>query len=497
MARRLLPLLGWRFSLWPRKGRGEGILLCLILFYLLNFLFFWVSFDLSPIVAHGTDQRHTRRVPGDASNDQSPFLYSTTLNNANHFLYHGKFGLGHRLSKLVAAYHLAHDPSLCPNVEEFRIDWGSCDKEDRQRNHSQPDIFTYLFGSNRLSVSCPRRDTSNKLGKTVIIRNDVQGYYAGQAYKNARIPLSPDELQSPKHVWNRKMDFDQTFFKHLLQAFRQRHGQTLTAFQQEHDWGNRHVVGLHLRAGNGEKDHFVQADRGLANQTEWALSVASTLQCALRHPFHRPLLIFVATDTPALIPLLNEAFSNHGAQVVSFPQARLASNKGVSYQKWTQGTQCYEGWRSAMTDMALLAASDMVVAASRSTFTQILPLSQVLPANREQQTDDKYCEMGDQGRAMTCFQNRQQWLLRHQGEKTWRWTPEDQCQVQNHHGEIVHKLMIHLNDVADDPLRAEAVAFLQGTKHTDERRFYYGPAFNPKYRGGQHAVFQTDWTWTP
>ena len=57
---------------------------------------------------------------------------------------------------------------------------------------------------------------------------------------------------------------------------------------------------------------------------------------------------------------------------------------------------------------------------------------------------------------------------------------------------IVHKVMVHLPDLDSDPLRQQAVDFLRdGT----EDRFYYGPAFSRKYRGGQNAVFRSDWSW--
>ena len=59
---------------------------------------------------------------------------------------------------------------------------------------------------------------------------------------------------------------------------------------------------------------------------------------------------------------------------------------------------------------------------------------------------------------------------------------------------IVHKVMVHLPDVEpDDALRQQAVVFLRDPSADD--RFYYGPAFARKYRGGQNAIFRPDWNW--
>lgn len=554
-----------------RSIGNETVLIGMICLYVLICLLFWITIDLSsPLVvvtkeksAQSTQQQQQQQqnpleLNADLSSSLSTRLAQQPLfidpnrtaeirhpltqgnNNNNHyFLYTGKFGLGHRLSKLVSAYHLASQPDLCPYVSEFHVQWGTCSDDDTTKNNNRqtnetarPDIFAYLFGSHRLRVVCLNDETSvrppknhhrdsslsQQQSKTVIVRNDVQGYYAGQSYKNARIPVSQTALQSPRHAWQQKMDFDRVFFAKLLQAFAHQHGHALTTFQQEYKWQDHFVIGLHLRAGNGEKDHFVQADRGVANVTEWCLAVVATLQCALsdlvvsgggRLAAAFPVLVFVSTDTTDVIPLVQAALRDKVDGVVTFPQPRLPTQEGVSYQKWTVGDECFDGWKSAMTDMALLAASNVVVAATRSTFTQILPLSQVLlpRQNDKEKSGYRFCEIGNAGQAMSCFRDRQAWLLRQRGEHTWRSrsSTHEKCNsikpssmgafsnTLEDHDRIVHKVMVHLPDVQEDPLRKDALQFLRG--FTEESRFYYGPAFARKYRGGQNSVFTPEWTW--
>ena len=538
----------------PRRrllgGRSEAMLMGIIVLYVLICLSFWMTIgDTSTTTTTTTTtplsplpkmQWKGGLLPLPMHEESSHFILdnndTTSHANNNHLLYTGKFGLGHRLSKLVSAYHLASQADLCPYLPEFRVQWGSCsdnenDKEQQQpQNETKVDIFAYLFGSQRLRVPCDRNPGNNvrqqQQSKTIVVRNDVLGYYAGQSYKNARVSLSRTALTLSQHAWNQKMDADRTFFAQLLQAFgRQPHGQALRDFQHQVEWKRHFVIGLHLRVGNGEQDHFVQADRGVSNTTEWCRSVATTLQCALadlqQHQQQQeqqlPVLVFVSTDTADVIAVVRAALQNHRVEV--FPQARLPAQEGVSYQKWTHGEECFDGWKSAMTDMALLAESNVVVAATRSTFTQILPMSQVLAPPYAKENINKggykFCEVGDGGTAMTCFRDRHAWLLRQRGETTWRSSslssPLGQCETivpppmgasdinnnnnnNNNNDRIVHKVMVHLPDIQEDSLRKDAVAFLRDESQK-ESRFYFGPAFARKYRGGQNSVFSPDWTW--
>lgn len=503
-----------------RLHRSEVTFLLIFLLYLAGSLLILRSFEQS--VTDTPETVYDNHKESSRETAQGLFLYDDLGNlTPNKLLYVGKFGLGHRLSKLVSAYHLAH-AKLSPFLDEFQVDWGTCGTNETG------EIFAFLFGSNRLRVSQAAVETGQPpsfpskagRGRTVIVRNDVQGYYAGQAYKNAQIPLSLAALHSPTHEWNRKMDADRSFFRHLLQAFGKNHGQPMRDFQRHHHWEDSYVIGLHLRAGNGEQDHFTEADRGVTNLTDWCYSIAKTLQCFLSdakatvgdNKAGKQPVVFVSTDTSDLIPVVSAAFAKFEVPVIIFPQDRLPSQEGVSYQKWTDGDKCYYGWRSAMTDMALLAQSDLLVAASRSTFTQVLPLSQVWVKGEENGGAYRFCEMGNGGISMTCFTSRAAWLFRQSPaeERSWSFaphqchstipprpssSPEDETLPSREEHRVVHKVLLHLPDVEEDTLLKDASSFLASDEGRDPV-FYYGRPFSRKYRGGQNAVFRRSWTLT-
>jgi len=358
--------------------------------------------------------------------------------------YVGRFGLGHRLSKLSAALHLARTLHL----SEVNIHWGSC--------QTNQDIFAHLFGR---STSYLLDGTFRNL--TILVRNDVAGYYAGQNYKNARqgIPVQYCHDQSP---WRHKLDADARFFSELLERFLTLHPQVQ---EFARDWKSQQVIGLHLRAGNGEGDHFVESQRGVPNSTAFVRNL-----CGLLNQMSASLL-FLATDTPAMISMVNESCS---MPVVTYAQTRVA--QGVSYSVWKEGEECMQGWLDSMSDMALLALSDVVVAGMRSTFTQILPRSIV------QRSGKQYCEVDQSGTRMTCWKDELEWLFRtkegiHHGKQ----------------GEVDHKVMVHLPDVVKNEWLERARQFVSHPS-ANNHQFVFGEAIDKTYRV-RDAGYTDQWTW--
>lgn len=377
-------------------------------------------------------------------------------------LYHvGQFGLGHRLSKLSASYHLATHQLL--NVSLLELHWGSCQTAEK-------DIFAFLFGTHQLplttATTTATTTTSNQQQeKTILIRNDVAGYYAGQNYKNAHRPLPRAHV---RNVWLPKLlQIDPQLFRDLLQRFERQHPDVLE-FQK--DWEKYTVIGLHIRAGNGEGDHFQQAKRGVGGDLHDF--VQGVCQLLVQLPVSKPSLLFVATDTPSVIEMLRKGCSS-SFEVRVLPQPRVAT-KGVSYQAWKTGEVCFQGWRASMMDMALLAKSDILVAGMRSTFTQILPRS-LCP---------QFCEVDVTGRRMTCFTNQTEWLLREH--------PGQIYSLDNNTNPVVHKVLVHLPDWETNDWIQQASEFLQ-TNDKESTVFVYGPRFDPKYRG--KGQFREEWTW--
>jgi len=197
---------------------------------------------------------------------------------------------------------------------------------------------------------------------------------------------------------------------------------------------------LHLRAGNGEGHHFTQSGRVSPfdiNESTMIDRLVRLIKMAViretkrlsnrkSHPKKqlrddeqnddlRPLL-FIATDTAHLLPLIDEAINigimnesnkhyddsestqeksntpnitmSHPSpvslEVVTWPQDRLPKNAGVTFDALEgQGQRCLDGWKAAVSDALLLSKVDVLVAAKRSTFTQSLPVTVGFDRNRK------------------------------------------------------------------------------------------------------------------
>jgi hypothetical protein len=395
-------------------------------------------------------------------------------------------------------------------IPVLQVRWGSCKGIDHE-------IFAYLFTSARIHVNTTETEnrsvSTNGHGsllrplqnqaKTILVRNDVLGYYAGQNYKNAekRIPAAytRDEPASP---WFQKMDTDTKFFRHLLEHFTGR--EIVEDFQHKVGWHNHTVIGLHIRAGNGEQEHFTKAARSITNTTAYVQTVVQLIQrfveTELQTPSStcKPPLLFLATDQPDLIPLVQDLTRTFGVDTIVFPHRKLLNaGEGVSYQTLTKGVPCLSGWVASTVDMALLAGSDTLVAGMRSTFTQILPLSMVFSReNESQRTTWKFCEAS--GQALTCFADRQAWVFRqeHAAEegriRTFRL---DATSSSPSDRQTVHKLMVHFPDLEREPASQQLEDFLVDPS-TINSALPYGERMNTKYRfgpNGEKVVFRENW----
>jgi hypothetical protein len=378
----------------------------------------------------------------------------------------------------------------------LEVNWGTCGDSNRE-------VFSYLFQSNVYDKTISKELAIKATGSessptdcTVFVRNDVRGYYAGQEYKNHQLASNKQTRQ----VWRDKLESDATFFRELLQRFTTLHQSDYSKFIQQHNWHDYTVIGVHIRAGNGEQDHFVQAGRNqgleLYQAPALALSISKIASEMLSsHTSIKPVMVFVATDTMGWIDALRKSLDEH---------------KGVSYQEWTKGEACWEGWKTSMMDMALMASARVVLATTRSTFTQILPLSIVLGKNRMQDGDVAaksryyYCEMDmtiHSGTLVTsCFDSLDSWLWR----KESPWTikvdslspqlasnagdkqPAAFDSIHDSTDAAYHKLMVQLPDPEGaDPLEADANSFLRECRMGTElnsTEFLYGGWHSRKFR---------------
>lgn len=263
----------------------------------------------------GRNQRKT-----DVQNTQ---YHNPNFVVVNEVIHRADFGLGHRLHRSAASYHLAHSLSLPmknssgneqqqPPITHLRFDWKSCLAKDDNANVTISNVeaetkeyivFRYLFGDDVWILSDPPKqsltgtDKNLRFGNSgvgsgvlipdrrnmVVVRNDVEGYIAGQVYKNLRLPikwdpktvLSDANNQSPlptltvsrdqaigyNEILDKVMRSDVNFYRRLADSYR--FNVELEEFQVRHKWNERPlVIGLHLRAGNGEKGHFADSGRG-------------------------------------------------------------------------------------------------------------------------------------------------------------------------------------------------------------------------------------------
>jgi hypothetical protein len=362
------------------------------------------------------------------------------------------------------------------------------------------------------------------------VRNDVAGYAAAQAFKNAARPLP---YNTTFRAFGKKLAADVNLWTALWHE-RLTVQSLVMDFQRRHAWNDSLVIGIHVRAGNGEQDHFVAAQRGMlavpvvdkgnAHNASMDTSTATIVTAMARLVKHMvvvlqqqaenrgdaasPVLIFVATDTVQYVNWLRESLPL-AYRVVSYEaQPRVPAGHGVSYQAWAETQHCLDGWRGAAIDMALLASSHVLVATSRSTFTQIVPAALVFHqsqavAKASYNLPLRFCEMdlsSSTTSRLTCFRSQESWLFRSEISHTHTFCATGgQGSVQCPQDEpVVHKSMVHLPDVSSrrsSKLYMAARDFLQQSRppSQNESIFYYGRKFDPTYRS--KAPFRKNWIW--
>jgi len=444
------------------------------------------------------------------------FDQRTVCEDGYKIIHRGDFGLGHRLSKMSNSHHLAirwqHElQSSLPKSRRIglEIQWGRCDNVTAG-TVGDVDIFEYLFGTTCVPLESESASTIPPLSymkrgkqaddsKVLYIRNDVPGYFAGQSFKNANVTLTPDLIKR----WDQKIQTDYQLFQWITNHFQFR--SLAEDFQRENLWKMYHVVGLHLRIGNGEREHFVEAGRNNATESLGYLcdhlNTILQLTASVHAERPKPGLVFLATDTANWIPRVRACTDLLEVKLVTFPQPRLTAGHGVSYSTWTGGDQCFQGWKSSMMDVWLLSQVDILLAPTRSTFTQTLPLSLLLSdPNKSKEMKYRFCE-GD-GPFMTCFSSLESWLYRNEENHVLHST------ATSFHGSptyrsVHHKVMVHFPDRKDPPIYEQATRFWKTAMNNNDSSnlankpsaatFRYGKRFNPEYR--DFISFNINWTW--
>jgi len=374
-------------------------------------------------------------------------------------------GIGHRMSKMVDAYY----HSIIRNFG-LRIFWGFCTttmdmnnnninnitKNNPNNNHSTVttttttiEIFHYFFGSQPLeeikSVTnmswvmkvknespCFHRLHRTGIGNetTMNEREDGDDKNKNNNIKNQNQNQN-QTCPCPAHF----LEASETFYIGLLERFTER--KSVQEFQQKHDFETHFVLGLHIRAGNGEQGDFVRKQRGIPNITEWVHHMTQTiLSLSTESTRHRrvttidnegqqqqqelPPILFIATDTASLVTDFRESLKGK-IKVIDYHQERLQEGEGVIFGEMGRtvpqlaSNECLSHWRNPLMDMMILASADVVIAGRPSSFTQSLPMSIALSRRRRPPEWPKkkalrpYCEVSLDGQTYQCFQDSYDW----------------------------------------------------------------------------------------
>jgi len=263
---------------------------------------------------------------------------------------------------------------------------------------------SYLFGPQ------PVDETVNvtKRHQYARINNDVPGF---QKLKRQG-DCSACDLNKAKE--------DATFYAGLRDRFRFR--SAVEDFRRNH-FGFKNgrqqytVIGMHIRAGNGEKGDFTDRGRSIGDTEVWLQNLTEQILQAHSEQNWGDSVLFLATDTPSLIDKVRYLLSQDPSRTIPVlhqEQARPKEGSGVLFGEQGKvvqtGEQCLQGWENTMMDMMLLSHADVVIAARPSSFTQSLPMQLVLETPKAtRKVSHPFCEVNPAATEMRCYSDFSDW----------------------------------------------------------------------------------------
>jgi len=326
--------------------------------------------------------------------------------------YRGVSGIGHRLARQGAAYHLAKALGL----SKMNISWATCFSTQKDEPHE--DIWKYLFGSQILDIppaSKPifpwihvtRNESKTVTSQNIRIKNDVPNYY------RLMLPFYYPYLVDNDYFQKFRTDLE--MYDQMLRRFRFR--DEVDNFTKTHNFSDYNVIGLHVRAGNGEKGEFLIKGRQIADPTTWIERVAGLLSNYTGSAFFpkngKPPLVFIATDTESYINDLQHSLKKYAIPVVSFPQPRVNPGTGISIFSTHQSTaKCLADWKYQTIDMVILAFSDVLLTGLYSSYTQTIPITWQFRNDLESSSQlPRVCQFGRQALNLQCYVNWTSWVV--------------------------------------------------------------------------------------
>uniref|UniRef100_A0A7S4AQR6 Uncharacterized protein n=1 Tax=Pseudo-nitzschia australis TaxID=44445 RepID=A0A7S4AQR6_9STRA len=356
-------------------------------------------------------------------------------------IYRSCCGLGHRFLRQAAAFRYARDIKL----PHLWIQWSKKNSENCGLKYGPGhlDLFEYYFGVGPMvvlneadadlddyevdnvelwDVDTVEKQLKNKASELLasvrmdfnMSRLEMSGNHekfekiVGSGGVHFHLNSAPEYRKSCVSLQTREQMVDQgiiddRFYRQLKGSFRS--NDRVRAFAEEHHFSERLVLGIHIRAGNGETGDFVNKKRGIEDIDSWVVKMAATMDQLIRKiqlaqhdkvknntssyyssstllsSSSLPPLLFVATDDGLVVGKMANATKPYNIEAISLPQERMETGSGVSYKGFkskSEDNQCKESWFSQIADAILLGAADVVIAARYSSFTQSLPLVSVL-----------------------------------------------------------------------------------------------------------------------
>jgi len=309
------------------------------------------------------------------------------IQNMSVYEYRACCGLGHRLVRQAAAYHAAHKLG-----HRLNVNWGFCDPSNKSQ-----DIFDELFRPENIT-ELQTYVTSYERGEFHFAANEVPGYIKTKQ-------CNPENLES-----------DYNMYTELRSRYRKR--DLVNAFVQA-NFAGKLVLGIHIRAGNGETGDFTKKNRGISSPEAYTRNVSNHiltfLNQAKKHDGQQPLsppVLYIATDTARYIDLFRKELEGK-IPVVHWEQEKEAEGSGVflgQEQKKVDKDKCLQKWNDMLIDAMLLASADVLIAGQFSSFSQAIPFALVMGRPRnERKVPQAFCELSFEAIEFDCHEDKVEW----------------------------------------------------------------------------------------
>lgn len=316
--------------------------------------------------------------------------------------YYACCGIGHRLVRMSLANYVAKVKGFA-----LRSFWGWCGEK------APIEVFSYLF-SPQLEEELDQVQSSNII---IPFYNEVPGFVA--------VSRNPNQTNCPCHA--DKIQADLELYTSLRKRFRLK--DQVDSYVEDNFKGNI-IIGIHIRAGNGEGADFARKGRTISNPQIWVEQVSNLIRDLIeKERSSLPPAVYIATDTPSMVNAFRETFKRDSIPVLELPQqGRRREGHGVLFgvsdkvhnkdiDASDDYSSCLRGWTDTLTDMFLLSHADIVVAANPSSFSQTIPMSLAF-GNPSRKVAKSYCEviprredakLMDQALTLQCYSSYLDW----------------------------------------------------------------------------------------